>query len=203
MTIAKTEDRRGFFRINVEVSLFYKKIDEKQLAEPHQVSGAILNRCSLATALEMMAQDSALLLHRLEKNLPDVAEYLKLIDAKIDLITQTVLMTDFQVNENDTRHINVSATGMAFHSETALTTGDYLEIKIMLISSMEIVVSYGRVVYCNKESSDDCGYPYVVGIDFINMKDEDREVLIKYVVKKQLQQIRDEKQLVNPVGPFS
>jgi len=36
-----------------------------------------------------------------------------------------------------------------------------------------------------------------VGVNFINMKDEDREMLIKYVVKEQLQQIRDKKQVGN------
>ncbi len=193
---AKTEDRRGFFRIDDEVSLFYKKIDEKRVTEPHQVSDNILNSCSLSTALEMVAQDSALLLHRLEKNQPDVADYLRLLDAKIDLIGQAVMMQCFQVKENDTRNVNVSATGIAFNCEEALKAGDHLEIKMLLISSMAVIVTYGRVVYCKSGQAKDSQHPYIVGIDFINMKDEDREMLIKYVVKKQLQQIRDRKQVI-------
>ncbi len=48
------EDRRGFFRIDDEVNLFYKKIDEKLVTEPHHISDNILNNCSLSTALEMV-----------------------------------------------------------------------------------------------------------------------------------------------------
>lgn len=191
--IAKTEDRRDFFRIDDEVSLFYKKIDEKRVTEPHNISDNILTSCSLSTALEMVSQDSAVLLHRLEKNQPDLAEYLRVIDSKIDLIAQAIIMQGFQVKEKDTRNVNVSATGMAFNCEVALKPGSYLEIKMMLVSCMTVIVTYGRVVYCKSNQSDDSQYPYFVGIDFINMKDEDREMLIKYVVKKQLQQIRDKK----------
>jgi hypothetical protein len=196
INMARAEDRRGFFRIDDEVSLFYKKIDEKQVVEPHHVSENILTSCSLSTALEMVSQDSALLLHRLEKNQPEVADYLRLLDTKIDLIAQAVMMQGFQVKENDTRNVNVSATGIAFNCEEALKTGDYLEIKMMLISSMAVIVTYGKVVYCKNGQSNDSQYPYFVGVDFLNMKDEDREMLIKYVVKKQLQQIRDRKQVV-------
>ncbi len=193
VNVAKLEERRDFFRIDDEVSLFYKKIDQTRVNKPHQVSDNILNSCSLSTALEMVAQDSALLLHRLEKNLPDVADYLRLLDTKIDLIAQAVMMQGFEVSENDTRNVNVSATGIAFNCEIALKAGDYLEIKMLLISSMAVVVTYGRVVYCQSGQSNDNRFPYFVGIDFINMKEEDREMLIKYVIKKQLQQIRDKK----------
>jgi len=193
---ARAEDRRGFFRIDDEVSLFYKKIDEKRVTEPHHVSDNILTSCSLSTALEMVSHDSALLLHRLEKNQPEVADYLKLIEAKVDLLAQAIMMQGFQFKENDTRNVNISATGIAFNCEELLNEGDYLEIKMMLISSMAVIVTYGRVVYCKNGQSNDSQYPYFVGVDFLNMKDEDREMLIKYVVKKQLQQIRDKKQVI-------
>ena len=197
INMTKTEDRRGFFRIDDEVNLFYKKIDEKRVTEPHLISDNILNNCSLSTALEMVSQESALLLHRVEKNLPDVADYLRLIDTKIDLLAQAIMMQGFQFKENETRNVNISATGMAFNCAEVLKEGDYLEIKMLLISSMAVIVTYGRIVYCKNSQTDDSQDPYFVGVDFINMKDEDREMLIKYVVKKQLQQIRDKKQIDN------
>ncbi|HEY8159031.1 MAG TPA: PilZ domain-containing protein [Methylobacter sp.] len=192
--MTKAEDRRGFFRIDDEVNLSYKKIDEKQVHEPHHISDNILNSCSLSTALETVSQESATLLHRLDKTLPEVADYLRLIDTKIDLLAQAITMQGFQVKENGTRKVNISATGIAFNCEEALKDGDYLEIKILLISCMRAIVTYGRVVHCQNSLSNDSRYPYFVGVNFIDMKEEDREMLIKYVVKEQLQQIRDKKQ---------
>ena len=195
--MTQTKDRRGFFRVDDEVNVSYKKIDEKQVNEPHHVSDNILNSCSLSTTLETISQESTILLRRLDKNLPEVADYLRLIDTKIDLLAQAITMQGFQIKENNTRKINMSATGIAFGCEDALTEGDYLEIKILLISCMRVIVTYGRVVHCQNKPSNDSPYPYFVGVNFINMKDEDREILIKYVVKEQLQQIRDKKQATN------
>jgi hypothetical protein len=195
INMTKTEDRRGFFRIDDEVNLFYKKIDKKLVNEPHHVSDNILNSCSLSTALNTISQESALLLRRLDKNLPEVADYLRLIDTKINLLVQAIMMQGFQFKENDTRNVNISATGLAFNCEEVLQENDYLEIKILLISCMAVIVTYGRVVYCKSNEPNSSQYPYFVGVNFINMKDDDREMLIKYVVKEQLQQIRDKKQV--------
>jgi hypothetical protein len=194
INMTKDEDRRGFFRIDDEVNLSYKKIDEKQVHEPHHVSDNILNSCSLSTALETVSEESGMLLRRLDKTLPEVADYLRLIDTKINLIAQAITMQGFQVKENDIRKVNISATGIAFNCEEALEYGDYLEIKILLTSCMRVILTYGKVIHCQNSPSNDGRYPYFAGVNFINMKDEDREMLIKYVVKEQLHQIRDKKQ---------
>ncbi|MBL6987016.1 MAG: PilZ domain-containing protein [Methylobacter sp.] len=197
MDKTKTAERRGFFRIDDEVNLFYKKIDEKQVSEPHHVSDNVLNSCSLSTALEIVSKDSAMQLHRLEKILPDVADYLRLIETKIDLLAQAIVMQGHQFKDSETRNVNISASGMAFNCEEMLKEGDYLEIKMLLVSSMAVIVTYGRVVYCRKSQTNDGKFPYFVGVDFTNMKDDDRELLIKYAVKKQLQQIREKQQDIN------
>ena len=44
---AKMKERRDFFRIDDEVSLFYKKIDETKISEPHQISYNILSSFKL------------------------------------------------------------------------------------------------------------------------------------------------------------
>lgn len=194
------EERRRFFRIDDEVNLFYQKVDEKMVIEPSHLSDNILSNCSLSAALEMVSQESALLLYRLERNQPDVADYLKIIDAKIDLLSQAIMLQGGEFKENNTRNANLSAAGIAFEVEHKLEQGDYLEIKMLLIHCMAVIVAYGKVVYCKDSPSDDKQFPYLVGVDYVNMKDQDRELLIKHVVKKQLQQLRDKKEAGNVAG---
>ncbi|MDD5580254.1 MAG: PilZ domain-containing protein [Methylobacter sp.] len=193
--MTRTEDRRRFFRIDDEVNLFYKKIDKESLTEISHVTDNILGNCSLSAALEAISQESALLLCRLERSHPDVVDYLKIIENKIDLLAQAFIMQSGQFREKDTRNANLSAAGLAFDSEEELKEGDYVEIKILLVSCMAIIVTYGKVIYCKKNRSSGSRYPYIVGVDYINMKDQDRELLIKHVVKRQLQQIRDKKEV--------
>ncbi|MDO9269491.1 MAG: PilZ domain-containing protein [Methylobacter sp.] len=168
--MTKNKNRRVFFRIYDEVNLFYQKIDEKLLTEPYSTFENISNTPASTTDAEKISQDSASSLPTLEKNLPDIRT------------------PESQFNESETRHVNISASGMAFNCEDALKEGDILVIKIQLASSMAAIVTYSQVVYCKNLQSDDSPsdspHSCFVGAHFVNMKDEDRKLLIKYVDKK-------------------
>ncbi|TAN70910.1 MAG: PilZ domain-containing protein [Methylobacter sp.] len=160
VNMMKNKNRRSFFRIYDEVNLFYQKIDEKMMTESH----SILDDRSFSTDIARRAQDPAMLLPKPEENLPDL-----------------------QFTENETRNVNISASGIAFNCDDALKEGDYLLIKILLLSSMTVILTYCQVVYC-KNSQANSQYPYFVGAHFVNMSDESRASLLQYVSKKQVQQ---------------
>ncbi len=188
------EDRRRFFRIDDEVNLTYKKVDSQQVSEISHVEDNILGNFSLAAAMDALSQESQLILRRLEKNDSDIADYLKLMDDKIELIARAVLLQETDFSAENTREVNISATGLAFACQEALNAGDFLEIKMLLTSSMAIVITYGKVIYRKMNHADDKEYPYIVGLDYVNMKEQDRELIIKHVVKRQMQQIRGQKE---------
>ena len=191
------KERRRFFRIDDEVNLYYKKVDENIVNQTSHMSDNVLANCSLAAAMELISQESRMMMNRIERNSPDVADYLKLIDSKIDLISQAIMMQGTDFKEKDTRNANLSASGVAFDSEEALAIDDFLEIKMLLVSCMAVIVTYGKVIYCKEKKSRDARYSHVVGVNYINMKDQDRELLIKHVVKRQMQQIRGNKSNFN------
>ena len=171
INMAKIKNRRISFRVYDRVNLFYQKIDKQLLTELHPAFDNILNNCSLSTEFESVSQDSTLLLASQEKKLPDL------------------MIPDFQINEHETCDVNISISGMAFNCEDALKEGDYLVIKMLLLPSMMTIVAYCKVVYCKNSNPYESQYPYLVGTHFINMKDEDRELLSKHVAKKKVQQI--------------
>lgn len=187
------KERRRFFRIDDEINLYYKKVDENIINQSSHISDNVLANCSLAAALQMISQESRMMMNRIERNSPDIADYLKLIDSKIDLISQAVMMQGAEFKEKDARNANLSASGVAFDSEEALQVGDFLEIKMLLASCMAVIVAYGKVIYCREKQPPDSRFMHVVGVNYINMKDQDRELLIKHVVKRQMQQIRESK----------
>jgi hypothetical protein len=191
------EERRRYFRIDDEINLFYKKVDEKVLSETSYISESILSNCSLATALKMASQETALLMYRIEKNHPDIADYLKMLETKIDLLSQAITINTVEFQESSTRNANISAAGIAFDSEESLEVGQYLEIKMLLVNCMAVIVVYGIVVYSKPNEDLDKHFPFTVGVDYINMKEQDRELLIRHVVKRQLQQIRGQRESTN------
>ena len=68
------KDRRRFFRIDDEVNLFYKIVDEQAVITASQLTDDLLSNCSLVTALDMLDQESNLIMYRIEKNEPEIAE---------------------------------------------------------------------------------------------------------------------------------
>lgn len=185
------EEKRRYFRVNDTINLFHKVIDENALNSLSHVSNDVLSNCSLTTALDVLSQEARMLAPRLERRDPELFEYLKIMDTKINLIAQAVSSQSEQFAEHDTREVSLSATGLAFSNEMPIEQGELLELRMLLTSCMAVIVAYGRVVQCKDISQDNPQRPYAICVEYINLKEDDRELLIKHVVKKQLQQLRD------------
>src|ERR1035437_8751098 len=135
VNMVKNKNRRSFFRIYEEANLFYQKIDEQQVVEAQPVFDNILNNSLLSTDLEGRAQD--FVAPGSDKN----------------------RLAGFEFKGNDSRNVNISASGIAFTCEDALKEGDYLAMKILLsASSIKDIVTYAKVVYCKKNQESDNQY---------------------------------------------
>jgi c-di-GMP-binding flagellar brake protein YcgR len=181
------QEKRRYFRVNDTISLMYKTIDEQHIQKHSYVSNDILSSCSLATALEVLNQEAAAMVPRLEKRDPDLFEYLKLLDAKINLIAQSLHLQQDGFTEEDKREVNLSADGVAFSNGYAIQVGSLLELHMLLSSCLALITVYARVVQCK----DTPGQPFEIAVEYINLKEDDRELLIKHVIKKQMQQLRE------------
>lgn len=160
----KNKNRRAAFRIYDEVNLFYKKIDEQLVTDPYTTADEILD-IPPSTINAGRRMWGATLLPGLKKNAPDL-----------------------QFKEDGVRNVNISASGIAFNCDDALKEGDYLAIKILLISTMTIIVTCCKVVYCRDSDPNHTHYPYFVGAHFVSMEDEDKAVLVEHVAKHKLRQ---------------
>ncbi len=188
------KERRRFFRIDDEVNLYYRKVDENSPTKVDRISEQLLSNCSLTSALEMVSQEARPLLVRIEKDNPEIAQYLKLIDTKIDLVSQAVMMQRSDLEETESRNVNLSASGLAFDSEEKLESGTYLEIKLLLLSCMAVIVTYAKVIYCQPWMQPEPGRAFRIGVDYVSIAEQDRELLIKHIVKRQMQLIRETRQ---------
>ncbi len=195
--VNSADDKRNYFRINDSINLSYHLIDEAQIQMPIKASANnLLDNCSLSSALDLIAEESAIIYNKLEKVHSDFADYLKLLDIKINLVAQAVMSLSNQdeINKNQTRNANISVSGVGFDCCEVLEVGQYLEIKMLLVHSTAVVTTYGKVVYCIKNTNSEGDYPHFVGVDYVNMKESEQDLLSKHVAKKQLQQIRELKE---------
>ncbi|MDD1612437.1 MAG: PilZ domain-containing protein [Methylococcaceae bacterium] len=199
----ETGDRRRFFRINDEVDLYFRKIARQEATGSSHIDENVLTSDALPQIMDAVEQEMNGLLKRIEVAKPDIAEYLKLLNYKVDMLVECLWRQNDLVREKNSYHVNLSASGLAFGSEHSLNQGDYLELKILLPASRALVTTCCRVVQCRQNPAIDQRYPYVVSVDYMNMKEEDRELLIKHVIKRQMAQIREQKAFDAPLDQGS
>ena len=184
------KEKRRYFRVNDTINLVFKVISEQQIQQHSHVSNNVLGSCSLSAALEVLSHETAALAPRLERRDPEMFEYLKLLDSKINLIAESLSPQQNEFSERDKRDVSLSAAGVAFMHDEAIAVGTLLEMQMFLTSCLAIIIAYGRVVQC-KTLSVAGQQQFAVCVEYINMHEEDRELLIKHVIKKQMQQLRD------------
>ncbi len=188
----QTEERRRFFRVEDEIVLVYRPIAPEDMPDPSQFQNQVLDPFSLTSTLEYLTQESHAHLRRIERDNPDVAEYLKTLERKIDVLAQALMISNNRLVDQPTRKVNLSAAGIAFDADQPIAEGGLLELKMVLPPSLVGIVTFGRVVYCSPCEGEKS---WRVGVDFLSMREQDREVLIRHVVKRQLALLRERKQV--------
>lgn len=161
----KKSNRRLDFRIYEQVNLFYHKIDPLRLnaAKPgFDTFLAEYVRNQASAPFTSAAEHPAV-----DKSLPGS-----------------------QSRENDTLNVNLSRSGIAFTCKEHLQAGDYLMIRLFLLSSMAAVMTCCKVVYCKPSNPYETDqYPFLVGAQFINLTAEDSALLDSIVSKRKKYQL--------------
>lgn len=189
--VEAVHEKRRYFRVSDTISLLYKVVDDFNMEQLSHISDNVLENCSLAAALEVLNEDARMLSPRLERRDPEMFEYLRIIDTKINLIVQALSRNSEEFSKHEKHEVSLSGSGLAFRNQYELAIGTVVELRMMLTSCLAVIVTYGRIVGCRDISLESPDQPFEISVEYINMKEEDREVLLKHVIKKQLQQLRD------------
>lgn len=185
-------ERRRFFRVEDEIVLVYRPIAPEDMPDPSQFQNQALDHFSLTSTLEYLTQESHAHLRRIERDHPDVAEYLKTLERKIEVLAQALMISNNRLVDQPTRKVNLSAAGIAFDTGQPIAEGSLLELKMVLPPSLVGIITFGKVIHCTPLANDEGWH---VGVDFLSMREQDREFLIRHVVKRQLTLLRQQKQV--------
>jgi c-di-GMP-binding flagellar brake protein YcgR len=186
----RVDERRRFFRIEDEITLFYREIEEDTLPDSKHFKDELMDVFSLTATLEYLDQESGFLQRTIEKSHPDIASYLDVLNQKIELIAKAVLLKEKGGSELPASKVNISASGVSFFADLELKKGTLLELKMILPPALTGLITYGKVVYCEPVENEN--HSHRLAVDYIDISEQDRDVLIRHIVKRQMQQIRKE-----------
>lgn len=178
-------ERRTFFRVDDSVSLSYHVIsreeldDRKSLVEMEQEGNF-----TVMSSIASINQNMSGIMHRIEGEEPDIAEYLKAINNKIDILGRALLSKENDLVEQPAQPVNLSASGLAFYSSEPVEKGSLLELRLLMMPSFTGIITFGDVVGCDAVN-DAGGYSYFIRLNFMHMREKDRDLLIRHVVKRQ------------------
>ncbi|MDX1635645.1 MAG: PilZ domain-containing protein [Marinobacter sp.] len=175
------KDRRESYRVNDRVALRYRRLhgDHDMASE-----SARLSLQSRLASLQQALDDE---LARLAESAPATHRIARLLNDKMDCLMDTMALDDSQSSDGlVSRHINLSAGGLAFVSEDTLLPGERLLLDLLWHPGGDHIRAIARVVSANRESGG-CR----VRADFESLPNHDRETLMRHILEVQSRSLRE------------
>ena len=180
-------ERRRFFRIDDEIALALSPVaaadEAARIDDFWQNEHAYSIRNNYNFQIEQHIAD----FNRIDKRMPELARYLRVMEKQIDRITEKLA-----VDDDDPRilrkQVNISAQGLQFHADDAPATGSLAELNLKLLPSGLRLVIMARVIQVEAEIDHDDGANRI-SLDFEHLHEADREILVKHVHGKQMESL--------------
>ena len=187
------QDRRNYFRIDDTVRMSLRRVPPEELEASldrleHDLAGNFTVMSSLAAITAQMTAG----LRRIENRDPDLAAYLRAIDQKIEVIGRAFIVAEPELVAEAAVPVNLSAGGMCAGVEEHYEPGTDIEVRMLLFPSFTGLMIYGNVVECGPAMVDHPSerYQHVARIEFTHIREQDRELLIRHLLRRQSDQLR-------------
>jgi len=190
------QDRRQYYRINDRVSLKYRVVQGFNVQEEISKSRKqYRDFADLRNTLRCIDARLDLISDQLVKESPLIGEMLSLINKKFALHEQ---MIGGNNNTDDhelspAENVNLSASGIAFDTETPINVGTYLKLEIVTYPEHHYILVYAKVIKCSQQDANSVS-GYIIAVEFESISEEDREKVVHHIFKKQSEEIKKNKQ---------
>ena len=187
--MSEDENRRKYLRIDDSVSLYVQPLTETEIEEAISHFETRRMDFSLMSHLVYGREQHMPQMRVIEKRYPEVAGYLKFLEMQIETLSSRIIDQDHRLSPEKTCKVNISAEGIRFDMDKSYPSGAMFEIALMLFPSRTSMLAFGMVVRSH-EATEDGKAVWKTAIQFTHLHEEDREILIKHIHQKQLNQIR-------------
>ncbi|WP_430460385.1 PilZ domain-containing protein [Thalassolituus sp. LLYu03] len=178
------EERRRFFRLDDEVVMDFRAITQEEFAnwKEHQT----LQK----SELKGLEQEIGALLHQLRSQHPTLGHLMELFNRKINLlIGDSEAHPELALSSTEARvRVNLSACGMAFSTNVDLSKQSHLLFNLQLKPSNAVLALAGNII--GVEKVPDPENPWLVRVNFEDLKEAEQELLIQHLFQLQSRTLR-------------
>ncbi len=184
-------ERRRYFRVTDLIGLNYRFLDEgeRELAIRAQPT-------SLKSLLVQMDEQIAVSLQSIKNVSSDLHHLLDLFNQKINLAFGHGIAAQSEDYDQAMMacQVNLSACGIAFPANESAPLNQYVMLEITLFPNNVKLQLLGAVISCESHPEATDALPYLIRADFTNISDADQELLVQHVLKRQGQQLKEQRE---------
>ncbi len=190
-------NRRRFFRIVDEVGVSYRVLSEAERDAQQDQSEGTSHYVDKLSVMHKYNEEMNVVLERLQTSNPDAATAIDCLNKKLDAFLM-MLELDNLITQRACHRVeeaSISASGIAFPVGEQVAQASILVLDLLLRPSSNHVNAMGRVISCDALSDADSELGYYLRVEFMDMNEKDREILIQHIVQRQgalLRALRDQ-----------
>jgi hypothetical protein len=190
-------EKREYFRVGVRLPIEFRTISYDEYLS---LEDAI--KCSTAQIVDsinevhflrdLVAHDEVT-----QKKKGQIYAYVRMIDKKLDMILDLLTKSeDKRTYTNRHIDVNIGGAGIRFVSDVNLSTGTYVELKVILpllpfpkITALCQVTRGRRIVRADGTTN------WEVALNFLAINENDRDLLVKYIFARERESLRNKKRV--------
>ncbi len=182
-----TREKRRYYRIEDMASLATQSIDKAELDDRLEDFWTNEHAFSIRNNYNFQIEQHIADRHKIESKTPELGRYLAVLEKQIDRLTDK-LITDENDQAMTEKSVNLSAQGIAYCDDKPPEQDELVELKLKLLPSGLRLVIIARVVLVENANDPDEG-KHRITLDFENLHEADREILIKHVLGIQMESL--------------
>jgi hypothetical protein len=185
----RSDERRHYFRIDDKAYLRVKLLSEEAYQQMMKRGGPEHDGSGLAAQLHTLTVQLGNVLLTIRKNNPEVAQYLQLLDKKLEIVARQVEGGRGETITPDTR-VNLCNGGIAYWNETLVARDTKLEIHLVLFPSYLRIAALGRVAHCEEDPQAPAPRRFRIGVEFTRIGEAEEDGLARHLIELQSAQLR-------------
>jgi hypothetical protein len=187
------DDRREYYRIDDTIALEFTLLSGAEALASDELhdSSPLFN---LLSDLHLMDFESQHLLRHISERDRTLANYLKVMNKRIDLLGQAVAQSLLR-DIGTPRKVSLSEGGVSFNNPQPVAAGAHLAVKMVLMPQALGLLLRAKVVHCRPLPSQQ----FEIGTEFEAMSDAQRQLLARHILQRQALERRQARE--HPLQP--
>ncbi|MVW77032.1 PilZ domain-containing protein [Pseudomonas xionganensis] len=172
------DDRREYYRIEDTIALEFSLLSGAEALASDELhdSSPLFN---LLSDLHLMDFESQHLLRHISERDRTLANYLKVINKRIDLLGQALAQSLLR-DIGAPRRVSLSEGGVSFNNAHPVPSGSHLALKMVLMPQALGLLLRAKVVHCRPR-----GEQFEIGTEFESLTDAQRQLLARHILQRQ------------------